>query len=215
MAELKKEASESSSTPTHSYAGFWRRFLAYSVDSIIVSIISFSIGASFSLGSRGGFIWFPGVLITAAYFIFFWMKEGQTLGNRLMAIKVIREDGKPMDVSTGIIRYIGYILSSLVFYLGFLWVIWDKKKQGWHDKIAGTLVVKTEAKPKTGIAIAIVAAVLLFFFVMGIILALGAWAVFNAMKDSKGNLKNFRNEYKYEQQFQEPTPTISSSTDSI
>ncbi len=106
---------------------------------------------------NNGFAFLPGVLIGATYFTFFWMKhEGQTLGNKLMAIKVIREDGHPLDIGTGIVRYIGYALSSIVFYLGFLCIIWDKKKQGWHDKMAKTVVVKTDAKPRTLLALLII-----------------------------------------------------------
>lgn len=101
------------------------------------------------------------------YYIFSWLKYGgQTLGNRVMALKVVRENGKPMDVITGIVRYIGYIISSIVF-LGYIWMAFDKRKQGWHDKIAKTLVVKTEEKPKT--AIAVIVLVLYFLIIVSLV----------------------------------------------
>jgi uncharacterized RDD family membrane protein YckC len=60
----------------------------------------------------------------------------------LIGIKVVSTDGSPITIGKAVLRYIGYIVSSLIFCLGFLWVIWDADKQGWHDKIAGTYVVK-------------------------------------------------------------------------
>lgn len=156
------------------YAGFWRRYLAYSVDNLLLLLIGLSLGVTVNINQNGGWIWFPSIVVSAAYFVFFWMKhDGQTLGNKLLAIRVVREDNKPMDAVTGIIRYIGYLISSLVFYLGFLWVVWDKKKQGWHDKIAKTVVLKTDAKPRYGLAILIVVVplLLIMLIVAGIVSA--------------------------------------------
>ncbi len=61
----------------------------------------------------------------------------------IMGIKVVSVDGGPVSVGKAFVRWIGYFVSAIVFCLGFLWIIWDKEKQGWHDKIAGTYVVKT------------------------------------------------------------------------
>ena len=120
------------------YIGFWRRFAAYFIDGFILYSISFLLSSL--IGNINVFTYLIGII----YFVYFWVKkDGQTLGYKVMKIKVIREDGKPIDIMTGVIRYIGYIVSALVIGLGFLWVIWDKKKQGWHDKMAGTVVVRT------------------------------------------------------------------------
>lgn len=189
--------------PARPYSGFWKRFLAYSIDSIIVNIIILSLGASISFGTGSGFSYFPGALIAAAYFIFFWLRDGQTLGNRLLAIKVVREGNQPLDISTGIIRYIGYLLSSVVFGLGFLWVIWDKKKQGWHDKIAKTLVIETGEKSRVGLAIAIVVIsyLILLIVIIAVVAAigLGAFALLNAQKQNPGS---FKDKFWYEKNLQ-------------
>jgi len=153
------------------YAGFWRRFLAYNVDGWILFIIILFLTAPL-VPTKNEFVSFLrailGLLISAGYFIFFWINQnGQTLGKKLLAIRVVREDERAIDISTSILRYIGYLISSFVLFLGFLWIGWDKRKQGWHDKIARTLVVKTNEKPHMGIAIVILVIplilVILFF----------------------------------------------------
>lgn len=142
-----------------SYAGFGIRFLAYAIDSLIIFAItivfSLSLSSVFQSPLRSFGFW-PEILIGAAYYIVFWMRDGQTLGNRLLAIRVVREDNQKFDFATGIILYIGYVISSILLWLGFLWIIWDPKKQGLHDKIAKTVVVRTGEKSHIGIAIAII-----------------------------------------------------------
>ena len=61
-----------------------------------------------------------------------------------MNIKVARTDGAPLTIGTGVVRYIGFLLSTVVIFLGVLWVLWDPNKQGWHDKIANTVVVRAQ-----------------------------------------------------------------------
>ncbi len=115
--------------------GFWLRVGAYLLDSLILFAINLVL-SSIKLGSLG-------ILVGIIYFVYFWTRQqGQTLGHKVLKIRVVREDGKPIDITTAVIRYIGYIVSGVVIGLGFLWVIWDAKKQGWHDKMAGTIVVK-------------------------------------------------------------------------
>lgn len=60
-----------------------------------------------------------------------------------MGLRVVSTDGQPMTMGKAFIRYIGYIISAIVFYLGFIWIAIDKDKQGWHDKIANTYVIKS------------------------------------------------------------------------
>lgn len=82
-------------------------------------------------------------IIQALYFGGFLVyKQGQTLGKMFLGIRVVSIDGKPITWGKALLREIlGKMISVLVLGLGYLWVIWDGKKQAWHDKIAGTYVV--------------------------------------------------------------------------
>jgi uncharacterized RDD family membrane protein YckC len=79
---------------------------------------------------------------TLIYATSFWSWRGQTLGKMLLSIKVIRTDGSNISVGYAVLRYLGYIISGVVLGLGFFWIAFDANKQGWHDKIADTYVVK-------------------------------------------------------------------------
>ncbi|MBL8148413.1 MAG: RDD family protein [Blastocatellia bacterium] len=72
---------------------------------------------------------------------------GQTLGKKMIGIQIVGSDQKRVTFKQVLIRHLfGYPISLLVFALGFLWLLWDRKQQGWHDKIARTLVVKKSLK---------------------------------------------------------------------
>ena len=82
-------------------------------------------------------------LIGAGYALYFWTSSGQTPGKSVMKLKVVHADGgNILTPGQAIVRYIGYVISSIPLGLGFLWVIWDPKHEGWHDKIATTKVIK-------------------------------------------------------------------------
>lgn len=115
------------------YASFDKRLSAFALDLAILFmlVIVFRRIASFIS------------LFAVVYFIYCWVAmDGQTIGNKLMKIKVLQDNGKSLDIATGIIRYVGYIVGFFGVGIGYLWVIFDKKKQGWHDKIAKTIVVE-------------------------------------------------------------------------
>jgi uncharacterized RDD family membrane protein YckC len=77
------------------------------------------------------------------YFPYFWSHGGQTPGMKLLHVRVVRdEDGGPIGWGSGFLRLIGYAISGSVFYLGFIWILVDKRKRGWSDLIAGTCVIK-------------------------------------------------------------------------
>lgn len=68
--------------------------------------------------------------------------NGQSAGMRILGIQIARTDGKRFNMKGAMLRHlVGYPLSMLVFFLGFLWMLWDPRQQGWHDKLAGTIVV--------------------------------------------------------------------------
>jgi uncharacterized RDD family membrane protein YckC len=82
------------------------------------------------------------IIVPLAYFPYFWSKTGQTPGMKMMGIKVVRDkDGGPVTVGAAILRLIGYWISGAVFYLGYIWIFVDKRKRGWMDLIAGTIVI--------------------------------------------------------------------------
>jgi uncharacterized RDD family membrane protein YckC len=85
------------------------------------------------------------VLVSLIYFLIFWshLGGGRTLGMRLLRLRVIREDGSELGVSGAFIRWLGLWLSFAVCFVGVIWVAFDSHHQGWHDKIAKTLVVRS------------------------------------------------------------------------
>ena len=143
------QASSSSAVPgnlsTAPKAGFWIRFVAIFIDGIIVGVVTTIIGAILNLNTNGR----SGVqlLLGLVYYVYFWSNSspwpGQTLGSKLLNIRVIRTDGSDLSITQALIRYVGFIISGLVLLIGFIWAAFDANKQGWHDKIAGTYVVKT------------------------------------------------------------------------
>jgi uncharacterized RDD family membrane protein YckC len=132
-------------------AGWWARFFALFLDNLILgipaAILLIIIVAAAGKNGTGLVLIVYGLLIIAvvAYFVYFWTKDGQTLGNRALNIRVVKTDGSLLTVGGAIVRYIGYLLDSIIFGLpiGYIWAAFDTQKQAWHDKIAGTIVVKT------------------------------------------------------------------------
>jgi uncharacterized RDD family membrane protein YckC len=132
----------------YEYAGFWIRVAAAIIDSIIVAIalipIAMIVGwnSTYTSGMSSGLEW-AWQLLCAIFYIFCWIKFAGTPGKRLLRLKVLDEkSGNHVTVGQGIIRYIGYIPATLVLFIGLIWVAFDSKKQGWHDKMAKTVVVR-------------------------------------------------------------------------
>jgi len=145
------------------YGGFWRRFFAFMLDNLIIYLLSWTVffigmfasGASAvlpDLGSGWGHMLAAAFRIAVLfnilclfmcmiYFTYFIGICGRTPGKMVLRLKVIRENGEAPGFGTAFLRWIGYFLSSLPLNLGFIWIAFDGKKQGFHDKIAGTVVV--------------------------------------------------------------------------
>lgn len=147
------------------YGGFWRRSFAFLIDEIIlyfVSLILFMIGL-LALGLKGdmmgralaapedithgmgvfGLLYLAASLLAGmTYFTWFHGIGGRTPGKILLGLRVIQASGDPMTPGVAFLRWVGYLISGPVFCLGFLWVAFDGRKQGWHDKIAATLVIR-------------------------------------------------------------------------
>ncbi len=143
------------------FAGFWRRLGAYFIDFIALSVVA-SIFAPFQWFGFVAFwdvgdvfntpVWFAlpylifgnllSLLVTIAYFVAFWVWRGQTPGKMALSIKLIRTDGSKVTLGAALLRYLGYIVSTVIFFIGFIWIAFDRRKQGLHDKMADTYVVK-------------------------------------------------------------------------
>jgi uncharacterized RDD family membrane protein YckC len=87
------------------------------------------------------------IVISVGYFIYFeGGPTGQTIGKRTLNIRVIdMQQGGPIGYGRATVRYLVRIVSGIVFYLGYLWMLWDSEKQCWHDKAANDVVVPVDA----------------------------------------------------------------------
>lgn len=112
-------------------AGFWLRMGATILDALIF-IVAAALSQIIYLGLAG---W-------AIYQVGMWTWKQTTIGGIIMGIKGVRVDGAPMDFSVALVRHLSSYLSAMALFIGFFWAGWDPEKQSWHDKIAGTLVVK-------------------------------------------------------------------------
>jgi len=86
-------------------------------------------------------------LIVIAYYTFFWTLVGYTPGKAVLGLKVVRRNGAKVSFGRSLLRFFAYWISLIPLGLGFFWVLWDPKRQGWHDKIAGTQVLYLPKKP--------------------------------------------------------------------
>ena len=82
------------------------------------------------------------LIVLATYGAVMWKLRGSTIGGIVFDLHVVRVDGRPLDWETAIVRALSCFLSLAVVGLGFFWIAFDANHQGWHDKIAGTVVVR-------------------------------------------------------------------------
>ena len=122
-------------------AGFPERLVAYIIDAIIVAIPT----VIFMMLLPMALAYVIALVIGVGYAVYFWTTSGQTPGKMAMGLKVVNaETGGLLDPGAAVIRYVGYLISGIPLYLGFLWIIWDPKHEGWHDKIAKTKVIRAK-----------------------------------------------------------------------
>lgn len=145
------------------YAGFWIRTGAAIIDSLLVFMVIIPIllsvyGINYisvesSMGNSnywasyysfsGSWDFILNYIVPAITVLSFWIYKSATPGKMLLKLTIVdaTTGGKP---TTGqfIIRYLGYYISMIPFFLGIIWIIFDKRKQGWHDKLAGTVVLR-------------------------------------------------------------------------
>ena len=128
--------------PAGNYAGFGQRFMAILIDGVIFTVVG---GLLSMMGEAIGidFSWISTFLFWG-YMVYFDVNRGATIGKQVMKIRVQKMDsGENLTWMDAILREtVGRILSSLVLSLGYFWMLWDPKKQTWHDKLGKSVVVK-------------------------------------------------------------------------
>lgn len=125
--------------PGLGYAGFWPRAGAFWTDLILLAGASFAVHA-FVVGVAGAGVT---AVLPLAYFVCLWASTGRTFGLWLVGAQVVRqEDGGRLGFRRSLIRLVGYAVNLASCSLGFVWAAVDWRKQGWHDKMAGSYVVR-------------------------------------------------------------------------
>ncbi len=142
---------------TH-YVGFWARAWASIIDTILLLLIVCPLlmavyGRDYYLDAeKTGLIAGPADFMISWIFpaiavMLFWIYRQATPGKMAVSARIVdAETGNAPTTKQLIVRYLGYYVSLIPLGLGFLWVAFDSRKQGWHDKIAGTIVVKQASR---------------------------------------------------------------------
>jgi uncharacterized RDD family membrane protein YckC len=140
------------------YVGFWARVLASLIDSIlalfiIIPVVLVVYGKDYFayVGLFHGPVdMLMNVVFPAVAIILFWLARSATPGKMLISAKIVDANtGNKPATSQLIVRYLSYYVSMLPLFLGFIWVAFDKRKQGWHDKLARTVVVYGRRRERT------------------------------------------------------------------
>lgn len=179
MSALPPSAAAASPVPEGEleYVGFWVRFVASIVDTLWLTPIVLLLGliytnasttmtdqllrdpASVSVAALTAELvpspmdFFVQYLVPAVLVVVFWVMRNATPGKMLFHARIVdAQTGAAPSKRQLVLRYVGYYVSMLPLFLGFLWVGIDARKQGWHDKIAGTVVVRPKIRPVTNVS---------------------------------------------------------------
>ncbi len=199
------------------FASFKRRLVATLVDGLILLIIGYVLRVSLGIEitshissaktleelatiSNSGITKYANFVSIALaflyYFIFYVYFDGATPGKKLLGMKLVKTDGKPLNFATILVRHLFSFVSSSALFLGYIWTIFDSKKQTWHDKVAGTYVVLSGAPARKGLGVLI-----------AIISILVSWAYIGLITTKVGTLviKNMpKNQNTYTQKVLSP-----------
>jgi uncharacterized RDD family membrane protein YckC len=139
------------------FAPHGARLVAYILDGIIVTIVVFAAVIALGILTAGlaasgavPLAVLSGILlvvvvfaISVGYWPWFWVNGGATPGMRMFSLRVVRDrDGGPVGWGEAILRVVGLWIGGAVFYLGYAWILIDKRRRGWHDLIAGTVMIQ-------------------------------------------------------------------------
>jgi len=119
-------------------AAFLDRVAALAIDLVLVGIMASVLVSSRRHFDDGPF--FP--MLFFAYMVLFWAWQGTTLGGIICRLRIVRADGRRLEFVDAFVRALSAVLSVAAVGIGFLWILRDPQQQAWHDKIAGTIVVK-------------------------------------------------------------------------
>jgi uncharacterized RDD family membrane protein YckC len=134
-----------------------KRLIAYLIDGAIIAVVflvlALVLGTLIGAAGQNGreFLASVGIVLYMlvflvlwiGYFPWFWSHGGQTPGHKALGMRVVvEEDGSQLGFGGGLIRLFGYFVSGLVFWIGFIWILIDRRRRGWHDIMAGTIVVE-------------------------------------------------------------------------
>jgi uncharacterized RDD family membrane protein YckC len=135
------------------YAGFWIRVVAALIDTVLILLIVMPLllaiyGKEYFMAQS----WIQGFwdlmlnyILPAIAVIMFWIYKSATPGKMVLGLKIVdAETGQKLSAGQSIGRYLGYYVAMLPLFLGLIWVGIDKRKQGLHDKLAGTVVIKDQ-----------------------------------------------------------------------
>ncbi len=149
----KPKIGESVTSEHLELAGLSPRFLALIIDGFLqaVALVLAIVLVGLVWGNAAEFlIQFAALAVPIGYNWYFWTRRnGQTPGKFALGIRVVKVDGSQIGDVDAVIRAIGYQISSLVFGLGYIWAIFDKNNQTWHDKLARTYVVRKHGERHT------------------------------------------------------------------
>jgi len=132
MANANSSGAPAEAPAKVEYAGFWIRLGAMLMD---LMLLIFALWVSLAI---------------LVYFIGLWTWRGQTLGQMATHIKVVRADGQPMDLGVATLRFVGLLVCGLTLGIGFLFMLFDKRNRGLHDRIAGTYVIRLQEGQTSG-----------------------------------------------------------------
>lgn len=153
----KKESKMNEQKEKYEYAGFWIRLGASVTDMALILVVTYPV--LFIIYGNGyinpydtrlfkGFWDFVlTVLFPFAAIVWFWLEHQATPGKIMLKITVVDErTGRKLTLGQSVVRYLGYIVSAIPFFLGYIWAGFDSKKQSWHDKMCGSVVIRKKAK---------------------------------------------------------------------
>ena len=134
-------------------AGIMARLVASIIDGIVLALVATLLLGILSQAGGGlalPLTQFVGLALPVVYHWYFWTRRaGQTPGKSAVGVRVIKADGSEISDTDAFIRAIGYHVSTLLCGLGFIWAIFDRNNQTWHDKLAGTYVVSADSPRNT------------------------------------------------------------------